>query len=57
MGAHGNPVGVVDGWEIRNARCSRIENARSRKHGDLVNEGVWRWYMYGGVHGAGFYEL
>ena len=28
------------GWEIENARC--------RKHGDLVNEGVRRWYMCGG---------
>ena len=35
--AHEDPVGVVGG-------CRKIENASCRKHGDLVNGGVRRWY-------------
>ena len=35
------------GWEVQNARCRGLKNARCRKHGDLVDEGVRRCYMYG----------
>jgi len=45
------------GWEIKHTRCRKVENSRCRKHGDLVNRGVRRWYMNGGVHGPGVYEL
>ena len=36
------------GWEIKNARCRKIEDAKCRKHSDTVKREVrWR-YMYGG---------
>ena len=44
------------GWEIKNARCRKIESARCRKHGGLVNGGVRRRYEWG-VHGSRVYEL
>ena len=34
--------GRVGGWEIKNARCRKMEDARCRKHDDLV-KGEVRW--------------
>ena len=44
------------GWEVGDAGCGKIENARCKKHGNLVNEGVRRWYVWG-VHGLVVHEL
>ena len=32
-------------WGIKNTGFRKIENARCRRHGDLVKGGVRRWYM------------
>lgn len=45
------------GWGIKNTRFRKMENARYRRHSDLVKGEVRRWYMYGEVHGPGVHEL
>ena len=43
-------------WEIKNARCRKMENARRRRHGDLM-KGKFGGGVCMGVHGAAVYEL
>jgi len=49
LGAWGSGRG--GGWDIKNARCRKMEDATCRKHGDLVKGEAPRWYMYGGFTG------
>ena len=46
------------GSGVRSARCRELQNARCRKHGELVVEEVWDTLQYAwGVHGPGVSEL